>query len=305
MARVFGFGSAALDFRISTADYGDGYRSKLLAREELVLGGGSVANCLVQAARLGSDTFWLGKLGADWIGDHIVNDLGAEGVDCSRVLRDPTLCSPFNVAAYTDRHRIGGFLLPNSLDALETSDVADMTDDLQPDDWVVVEVGEIELGIVEAFCQMVRNRGAGIVVDVDLDPIKQCVGPRGAIDDILGAAKLIVPNVSAMATMYPGINARDLAHRMTEDYEVTTVVTAGERGAFWCEVGELVREQESPDVDVVDTVGAGDAFHGGLLHALATGDTISDAVALAVRCGAAACTEFGAREGMLRATDLQ
>ena len=96
---IFGFGSAALDFRIRTADLGPEYRAKLLARETALLGGGAVANALVQVSRLGGDAAFLGKLGGDWIGERIVAGLESEGVDCSATIMDPMECSPFNVAA--------------------------------------------------------------------------------------------------------------------------------------------------------------------------------------------------------------
>jgi ribokinase len=51
---------------------------------------------------------------------------------------------------------------------------------------------------------------------------------------------------------------------------------------------------------VVDTYGAGDSFAAGLTYGLAAGMTVSEAVALAARCGAAALTGRGAFEGQLR-----
>jgi ribokinase len=51
---------------------------------------------------------------------------------------------------------------------------------------------------------------------------------------------------------------------------------------------------------VVDTYGAGDSFAAGLTYGLAAGMAVSDAVALAARCGAAELTGRGAFAGQLR-----
>ena len=72
MAVVYGFGSAAVDFRIRTADYGDLYKDKLLAQTWAEMGGGAVANFLSQVSRLGVKTSFLGKLGNDVIGKRII-----------------------------------------------------------------------------------------------------------------------------------------------------------------------------------------------------------------------------------------
>ncbi|MBQ4298376.1 MAG: carbohydrate kinase, partial [Clostridia bacterium] len=73
MATVYGFGTAAVDFRIRTADFGDLYKDKLLAQTCAEMGGGALANFLSQVSRLGGRTAFLGKLGRDPMGEKIVS----------------------------------------------------------------------------------------------------------------------------------------------------------------------------------------------------------------------------------------
>jgi sugar/nucleoside kinase (ribokinase family) len=125
MAVVYGFGSAAVDFRIRTADYGDLYKDKLLAQTWAEMGGGAVANFLSQVSRLGVKTAFLGKLGNDVIGKRIIELLEKENVDCSGIIVSDEFCSPFNVAVYSglEMRRRGGFLIPNSLAKLTEEDI--------------------------------------------------------------------------------------------------------------------------------------------------------------------------------------
>ncbi len=130
-ARVIGFGTATLDYRIRTADLGIGYTEKLLAREVDVLGGGA-----------------------------IVGQLEAEGIDCSRVLYDPSTSSPFNLAVYAgeERRRVGGYLLANSLARLSEGEIAAQGSAVRQGDWVIVEIGEIPLESVLLFCRQAKSR---------------------------------------------------------------------------------------------------------------------------------------------------
>ncbi|WP_235998073.1 PfkB family carbohydrate kinase [Aestuariimicrobium ganziense] len=71
-------------------------------------------------------------------------------------------------------------------------------------------------------------------------------------------------------------------------------MTRGGRGALVaCDgrIGEVV----SPQVDVVDSTGAGDAFAGALAVRLVEGDDLVTAAGFAARVGAFACTGLGAQ----------
>jgi sugar/nucleoside kinase (ribokinase family) len=304
--RILGFGTAALDFRIQTAEMGLNYRDKLLAQNVDVFGGGAIANCLTQVARLGGKAYWLGKLGNDWIGDRIIMQLEQEGIDCSFVIRDGSFCSPFNVAIYAgeQKRRVGGFLLPNSLAELSNRDIEMLISNIESGDWMICEIGEIPLETTLMVCQTAKDRSINLVIDIDLDPILQCGGDRELILKILRFADLIVPNQVAVKSLYPGLTPKMLAERMALEIGTTTVVTAGADGVYCCEPNERCLHIEALEVDVVDSVGAGDAFHGGFLFGLSVNWSLEEAIQLGIRCASLNCMSFGARSGMPKAEDL-
>ena len=293
---IFGLGTAAIDFRIQTADMGVGYTGKLLGQTVDALPGGAVANCLAQISRLGGKSCWLGKLGKDWIGTRITEQLEADGIDTAGIIVDETACSPFNVAVYAGetRRRVGGWLLPNSLSNIQDEDIESWTERVAEDDWLMVEIGEIPLDVVRKVCEAFSVRGARIAVDVDLDPIVQCGGKRETIEAIFKCADVLIPNRDAMVSLYGELSPQDLAEGMYRDYGGTVVVTAGDQGAWACDGSETIHQLAFP-VEVVDTVGAGDAFHGGLVWTLSRNNPLHEALCLASRCGADACGIRGAR----------
>ncbi|MGZ5817373.1 MAG: PfkB family carbohydrate kinase, partial [Burkholderiaceae bacterium] len=74
-------------------------------------------------------------------------------------------------------------------------------------------------------------------------------------------------------------------------------VTQGEHGILWLD-DEGLHEQESFPVEVVDTTGAGDVFHGAYTFALAERRSVADAMRFASAVAALKCTRQGGRAGI-------
>jgi sugar/nucleoside kinase (ribokinase family) len=307
LPRIWGFGSAAIDLRISTAEFGEGYRDKLLARQTRWLGGGSTANTLVQVARLGSQAGWLGKLGTDSIGKAIEDSLSTEGVDLAALIRDPTALSPFNLAAYAGagRRRIGGFLMPNCLGDIGGQDLDHFITFISPGDWLLIEVGEIPLPVCSIFAGMACQSGARVVMDVDLDPVAQCGSTKDEVSDLFSHCELLMPNHQSMQSLYPGIDGSGLLDLLHERHGTAVIVSEGAEGSKAIDSTGKHFHVPAISVDVVDTVGAGDAFHGGVILGLSQGRSFEQSIELGTICGAHNCKSFGAREGMIRKEELQ
>ncbi len=300
MSKLWGFGTSAIDFRIITADYGIDYRDKLLAQQTICMGGGAAANCLVQASRLGGNVGWIGKLGNDIIADKIIEMLESENINCSHIIRTKEECSPFNVAIYSgeQKRRVGGFLLPNSLSKVNDDDLDYFIKPMSAGDWLAIEIGEIPVKYCIALAQKAKQHGVHIALDVDLDPIKQCQSNKEEIDKLFKCADLLIPNINSLSSVYNESNPVSLCNILYEEYRVPVVITAGSDGAYYIDDDGQHGHQSAMPVEVKDTVGAGDAFHGGLLYAISDGKALSDAVLLGTACAALNCTVFGAREGM-------
>jgi ribokinase len=77
----------------------------------------------------------------------------------------------------------------------------------------------------------------------------------------------------------------------------TVVVTLGAAGAVAVHAGGALRTPAFP-VAAIDTVGAGDAFSGGLAACLAAGAPLEDALLVASAAAALTCTRRGAVDAM-------
>jgi sugar/nucleoside kinase (ribokinase family) len=81
-------------------------------------------------------------------------------------------------------------------------------------------------------------------------------------------------------------------------------VTAGVEGAYF-QTGEGSFHQGAFKVDVVDTTGAGDAFHGGYAYAMLRGWPVRQSAEFAAAVAAIKCTKLGGRTGLPTLAQVQ
>jgi len=75
-------------------------------------------------------------------------------------------------------------------------------------------------------------------------------------------------------------------------------VTRGAMGYYWASKGGESGHQPAFALDVVDTTGAGDAFHGAFSWALASGHSPPECARIAAAVSALKCRRLGARSGL-------
>ena len=266
----------------------------LPARGETVLaettytgGGGKGANQAVAAARLGRRVAMVGRVGADEAGRHLRESLDAEGIDVRSVLDTdaPTGAAYIAVDGAGDNQIV---VAPGANAHLTAEDVRQAAAVLEAAAVTMVQL-EVPLDAVEEALRV----ATGTVV---LSPAPA----RPLAPGILEQADVLVPNETELAILAgvedvgDAATAADLAHRLGAR---AVLVTRGERGALVV-AGGRVEVVPSPEVDAVDTTGAGDAFCGAVADALARGETVGEAAAQAVRVAAVACTRPGAQASL-------
>lgn len=101
----------------------------------------------------------------------------------------------------------------------------------------------------------------------------------------------------------PGTDPADLANRLTALGPGEAVIKLGSEGALARINGELFQHEAIP-VDVVDTVGAGDAFVAGYLAEMLQGNPPQERLLTAVTTGAFACLVAGDWEGFPRRAEF-
>ncbi len=289
MSTVLCVGIATLDYIYGVAalpSEGKKYRASALE----VQGGGIAANAAVAIARLGGHAGLLTRLGNDLTGETIRADLMHEGVDLSASL-----------PAMGRRSPVSAIMVDGAGERMIVS-YADPQMPAEPD-WLpsVLPTGtravlgdtRWEEGSLGLF-QLARKAGIPAVLDGDRKP---------ACPALLTAATHVAFSEVGLAEQTGSTDPYMALNCFTPGC-CWMAVTAGERGVWVHDHGQITHIPAFA-VDVVDTLGAGDVWHGAFALALAEHQSELEAVRFANAAAAIKCTRFGGRKGAPSRTDVE
>lgn len=273
-------GVAVLDFVFSMPELPT-RAAKYRAKQAEIVGGGCAANAAVAIARLGGRALLGARLGQDPVGDLIVDDLIADGVNTDLVQRHANARSSFSSVFVDDQ---GERQIVNYRD----TSLSDATD------WINTSP-KIQAILVDT------RWGAGAIAALRLAKQR---GVPGIVDAEAPMDTAVLCEASHVAFSRDGL----LSYAPAEDLE-TALQRASQTlpGAWLCvtdgAAGVTVLSDShlshvpSFQVPVRDTLGAGDVWHGAFALALAEGQTEDQAVRFSNAAAAIKCTMFGGRKG--------
>jgi ribokinase len=283
--RVFVVGSTNVDRTVPVP--------RLPGRGETVLGeavrispGGKGANAAAAAARAGASVTFISAVGADEDGEAAIATLRADGVDVGGV-------------AVLDEAPTGAALIITDDEGANLIAVAAGANGRLSSDHVTRSLGQagsadvvlVSAEIPDACVEAAVRAGAAQAGAAILNPAPA----RPALLDAGALGAILTPNETEACELTGLKDPTDAARRLAQVSGRPAVVTLGEAGCLVAE-GDAVRAYPAaPAPRIVDTVGAGDAFAGGLAAALAAGAELEGAVRAALRAAAESLGHAGAR----------
>jgi sugar/nucleoside kinase (ribokinase family) len=258
--------------------------TKTPAHGFFAVNGGCAANAAVAVARLGGHAALAGPLGGpageDTSGDRVLAALAREGVDCSGCKRIDGLATAISailidssgdrmIATYRDE-RIAR-TLPDDPAGLVAAADAVLADNRYPD-------------FVRPVCAAARARGMTVVLDGDK--------PTAIDDDLFKIATHVVFSAECLHATTGLDDLGAALRRMASATDAFLAVTTGPGDVLWLDGATLRRSPVFP-VKAVDTLGAGDVFHGGFALALAEGRDVPYALRFAAASAALKCARSG------------
>ncbi len=263
--------------------------AKVAASDFITTGGGCAANAALAVARLGGHAAFAGPLGGkdDAVSERILADLAAEGVDCSGVARvdggtasvSLILLDAKGEKTIATRRGVGlGQTLPANAKKLVATADAVLVDNRFPD-------------FVAAVCRAAQLRKIPIVIDLD-----QATTPDHAL---LKLGTHVIASTEALRATTGSADPAAALMRLADHVSGFLGVTDGLNGVYWLE-HDVLRHMPAFAVKAIDTLGAGDAFHGAFTLALAEGRDLADALRFASAAAALKCTHFGGAAGSPR-----
>ena len=269
--------------------------------------GGGPFNAARTLGRLGRRVGFLGRVSTDRFGTVLAGMLAEDGVYLDPVLRtdSPTTLALAELDSASDaRYRFyeRGTSAPDVTPELALA--------LIPADIAMLHVGTLGLvldpmaGALEALVNVVADR-ALVFVDPNCRPsaVDDEVGYRDRIARVLSAAHVAKVSADDLAWLHPGVEPVAAARAVRALGPAVVLLTRGGDGATVVGLDGSF-DVPAPAVDVVDTIGAGDAFGAGFLawwdeHGLGVADLtdaalLEQATAFAARVAALTCARPGA-----------
>jgi sulfofructose kinase len=258
-----------------------GFKANASHFEEI--SGGNALNAAIGIVRLGGRASMCGPMGdsRETTSRYIFDKLAHEGIDTKHIIHMPGLVTPISnimidpsgertIVTFRDpelwkvRLPSAGILLEDCAAVLIESRCAEFCTDL---------------------CAEARRRGIPVIVDVD-----RTMSLR---EGLLTASSHLVFSSEALQST-AGI--ADDAEALKNISKLTPSFLAGTRGAqgtLWLDEHHNLQQTPAFPVHTVDTLGAGDVFHGAFALGITEGQDLPTALRFASAAAALKCTRFG------------
>jgi sulfofructose kinase len=270
--------------------------TKAEATDFFAVGGGNAANAAVAIARLGARAAFAGPIGGpageDAIGDRVIESLAAESIDCNGCVRLAGARTPISaILLNAQGERTIANYRDKRLDAVTPADPDRLVRDVD-----VLLVDNRYPAFVMPICAAARRSGLAVVIDADMATVE--TDPLFA----LGTHVIFSGDCLRRTT---GID--DLAAGLTRMAQFTDAFLAATNGALpvlWREE-EAIRIMPVFKIAAIDTLAAGDVFHGAFTLMLAEGRGIAEAMRFAAAAAGLKCTRFGGATGAPRRQEVE
>ncbi|MCK1544903.1 sugar kinase [Bradyrhizobium sp. 147] len=257
--------------------------SKAHASQLAEICGGNALNAAIAIARLGGRVAFAGPMGdaRETSSSFILERMALEGIDASHIVRMPGLSTPVSaIMIEPSGERTITIYRDPALWSVELPDLDELLADCR-----AVLVESRCASFATSLCTETRRRGIPLIVGVDRAMSLQ--------DGLLTAASHLLfasEQVQETASIADDGEALKRLAKLTPAFLATT---RGPLGTIWLnETGEL-KETPAFPVQAVDTLGAGDVFHGAFTLCLAEGEGTREALRFAAAAAALKCTRHG------------
>ena len=265
--------------------------TKVPASDLVAFPGGCAANAALAVARLGGTARFSGPIGTDEASRRFLDGLGRQGVDLSGVHAvEGGSISVSGIFIDRDGEKMVATMHGKGLDGMTPPDPAALVAGID-----ILLVDNRFPDFVRPICRAAAARGIPVVLDVDKatrtgDPLFETASHVIFSSEALLATTGLADLEAALmqiAPVIPGFLA----------------VTNGPGDVLWID-GESLRRMPVFKVDVIDTLGAGDSFHGAFTLALAEGRDEIAALRFSAAAAALKCTRFGGISGTPRRDEV-
>lgn len=280
MRRALFIGRSVLDVVALVEDF-PGPDGKTTALSNCMIPGGSALNAAVAFACLGGDAALATSLGAPGLTrEFVADDLSRHKVEAHDICDDPSYRIPISIVVST--RSLGERMIVNG--ANEECSRHGNCAELLSGEFDLIQIDQYERHFVARYRDEIRSFGGPVIMDGG--------GWKDWSPDFLRLA-----DIPIVSEVFCAGGPQGFAE-LCMDLGITRwAMTRGRLGVIWRD-GDRSGEIPALPVQVVDTLGAGDIFHGAFCHAFAETGSFVDSLNAANRVAAKSCESTGTRRWM-------
>jgi sugar/nucleoside kinase (ribokinase family) len=267
---------------------------KVSATDFVITSGGQAGNAAVAMARLGARVTYIGAVGDenDDVANTIIKTFAKENIDVSKALRVPGARSAASLILIdAEGEKMIATMRPQGLNAAVPRDPEGTVANA---DAVMLDNRYSNISL--PICLAAKTRDIPRVLDFDK--------PTPADDPLFQACSHVICSADAIRETTRISDLPGALKKLGESFSGFLAVTNGPDGVFWLDSGE-VRHMDAFKIDAVDTLGAGDTFHGGFaVHFVETQDVVAS-MRFAAAAAAIKCTRFGGLMGAATRAEVE
>jgi 2-dehydro-3-deoxygluconokinase len=271
---------------------------------EMKLGiGGAESNVAIALQRLGTQASWIGRVGADSLGERVLRELRAEGVDIHSVVdQDAATGLMLKERRTADAFRVWYYRAGSAGSRLEPADLPAQLISSATLLHVTGITAAISATAHAAVLEAIRlAQAANVPISFDVNHRSTLWRGRDATTvyrELAKAATIVFAGEDEARLIAPAAgDVGDVAAEIASLGPTQVIIKLGADGCRAL-IDGVEYTQPAVPVRVVDTVGAGDAFVAGYLAELVDGKDVVTRLRTAVTTGAFACLTAGDWEGL-------
>lgn len=256
--------------------------------------GGKGSNQAVASHKAGANITLITKVGKDIFGKHAVDFYEKEGMKTSFVFEDDNIETGSALIMVDENTSQNSILVTLGACGNITQDEINKCEDVLKESDILLTQLETNIEAIEQIVEMSKKHN--LLTILNPAPIQD------VSDEFLSKVDIITPN-EVEASILTGIkiktydDAREAADVLLGKGIKNVIITMGSQGVY---IKTEEKEKIIPRhvVDAIDTTGAGDAFNGGFVAALAEGKDIFEAAEFGNVVGALSVTKIGTAPAM-------
>ncbi|MBQ6551553.1 MAG: carbohydrate kinase family protein [Lachnospiraceae bacterium] len=288
---IFGIENGCIDLNVCIDSYPEKNRGQRV-RDMTWQGGGKVSTGMATAARLGASCTLCACFAKDAYGRFLYKDFLDHGVDLTGSLfREDGTTSMSVVVSESETSTRNIFFKPGNLGRMESADVRwDLLMDAK-----YLYISQTRDPCIRDAMRIAREHGVKVFIDADF---------QESLRENIPYIDVFVGSEYCFDSFFPGAKEKGLENLEEEVQTVrdmgpeTVLFTFGERGLIGKSRENGYFTVPAFKVNAIDTVGAGDVFHGAYVAALVEGKDAKEAAVMASATSAIKCTRIGGRAGI-------